>query len=294
MILYFSGGTTSKLITEFMQEHNCSRLLSYYNDKKVIEQKLCDDVFLDCGAWSAFNRKVVIDIGTYLDYIKSHRDYFTVAASLDVIPTNNVNKSAEDSFDNYICLKKHIGNEFPLVPTYHKGEPLDYLKKLLCYPDVDYIGIGGMLGYKDTAKNRRELFLDLVFDIIQKEHPDIKVHLFGLTDLSLLGKYPIYSADSTTWSRAASYGEILTDFGRILISDKSYYTGSVSRFMSVNNFNEEQLFKMKGYVNNYGFTIEELQSSVEKRQMFNIVYMKKKADNLTTTSSIYVPRKRLF
>ena len=277
-----------------MKENNCSRLLSYYNDKKIIEQKISDDVFLDCGAWSAFTKNVNIDIDTYLDYIKSHKDYFTVAASLDVIPTGDVNKSAEDSYDNYVYLKKLIGNEFPLVPTYHKGEPLNYLKKLLCYPDVDYIGIGGMLGYKDTAKNHREAFLDSIFDIIQKEHPDIKVHLFGLTDLSLLDKYPIYSADSTTWLRAGSFGEILTDFGRILISGKSYYTGSVSRFMTVNNFNEEQLSRMKDYVSAYGFTIEELQTSVEKRQMFNIAYMKNKVDNLDVGNSKYVPRKRLF
>lgn len=288
MILYFSGNS-SKQVTEFMAEKNCSRLFSYYIDKKIIESKICKDVFLDCGAWTAFTKGVNIDLDDYLQYLKTNKDCYSVAASLDVIPSGNTDKSVKDSYDNFVYLRSRLGSEYKIIPTYHRGEPIDALRKLLQYSDeygsVDYIGIGAVAS--NINKDMRDNFLSSVFNVIYKERPDIKVHLFGLTDLSLLAKYPIYSADSTTWVMAGAMGEILTDFGRIKISEKNF------KFDSVNGYSVEAREALASYVNKFGFTLQELQSSAEYRKMFNILYMKTKVDKLVKCNN-FIPKKRLF
>lgn len=287
MILYFSGAS-SKIVTNFMIKNNCSRLFSYYIDKKLIESKICNDVFLDCGAWTAFTKGININIDDYLHYLKSNRDCYKVAASLDVIPTESYVKSAKDSYDNFVYLRNSLGPSYTIIPTYHRGESLDTLKKLLCYSDVhgqlDYIGIGAVAS--NVNKKMRDEFLTCVFNTIYKERPNIKVHLFGLTDLSLLTKYPIYSADSTTWVMAGAMGEILTDFGRIKVSDKNFHVKAIG------GYSDEQLSILREYVNSFGFKLEDLKKSAEHRKMFNIMYMKTRADNLTCEN--YVPRKSLF
>lgn len=290
MILYFSGGTTSKPITEFMRQNNCSRLFSYYNDKKVIESKVCDDVFVDCGAWTAFMKGVDIDIDVYADYLSTHSDCFKLAASLDIIPKDDVNKSAEDSYNNFVYLRKKLGVAQPIIPTYHMGESIDNLKKLLDYSDefgpVDYIGVGAVAHNKN--RDVRDDFLNSVFTTIYYNRPGIKVHLFGLTDLALLDKYPIYSADSTTWLIAGAMGELITDFGRIKISDKNFKRDSVK------GYSVQALEALSSYIQNYGFTLEQLQESTEQRQMFNILYMKHVTDNIDSEKVNFKPKKKLF
>ena len=290
MILYFSGGTTSKLITEFMSANNCARLFSYYNDKKVIESKVCEDVFLDCGAWTAFTKHKVIDLETYKQYLEEHKDTYKVAASLDVIPHGDYKESAKLSYNNFIELRKYFGNSIQLLPTYHRGEPLEALIKLLTYEDeygkLEYIGIGAVASNKSRIV--RDTFLQTVFNTIKKYRPDIKTHLFGLTDLSLLDKYSIYSADSTTWLMAGAMGEIITDFGRIKISDKNL---SLNGFKAFNTQERESLIS---YITKFGFTIEELQESSEKRQLFNVAYIKSKTDKIEWKNSKFIPKSKLF
>lgn len=279
MILYFSGGNSSKDITEFMQKHNCSRLFSYVNDKKCIEAKMCDDVFMDCGAWSAYTKKIQIDIDSYIKYMQEHKDCYTVAASLDVLPDSrlqNYRESANKSYDNFVYMRKKLKNSVQFIPTYHRGEPIDNLLKLLNYEDsygkITYIGIGAVASMK--SRDVRDKFLENVFDLIAKVRPDIKIHLFGLTDLSLLEKYTVYSADSTTWLIAGAMGEILTDFGRIKISGRNM------RLDSVNAYSDAETEALRKYVGKFGFTLEQLQESDSSRQMFNILYMKTKTDSI--------------
>lgn len=288
MILYFSGAS-SKIVTQFMIKHNCSRLFSYYSDKKIIESKICNDVFLDCGAWTAFTKNVNINIDEYLEYLKVNKDCYKVAASLDVIPQNNSSQSAKDSYDNFVYLRNKLRTDCLIIPTYHRGESIDNLKRLLLYSDnygqLDYIGIGAVAS--NVNAKMRDNFLQNIFNVIYKERPDIKIHLFGLTDLSLLTKYPIYSADSTTWVMAGAMGEILTDFGRIKISDKNFH------IKAIGGYSDEQLMILDSYVNSFGFTLDELRQSAEHRKMFNVLYMKTKVDNLNCVNT-YIPRKSLF
>lgn len=290
MILYFSGGTTSKEITKFMQDNNCARLFSYWNDKKAVESKVCENVFLDCGAWTAFTKNIKIDLDVYMKYLQDHKDCYTVAASLDVIPQNNFNASAQESWNNFLTMRKTLGKEVNYIPTYHRGEDISNLERILTYQDeygpLDYIGIGAVASNKN--RDVRNDFLDTVFQVISKKNPTIKIHLFGLTDLSLLDKYPIYSADSTTWVMAGAMGEIITDYGRIKISNKNFATDSVAGFSA-----QEKTIIMN-YIEQYGFTLEELQESSEKRQMFNILFMKRKADAIQFNDKHFKPKKRLF
>lgn len=284
MILYFSGGS-SPTITKFMQEHKCRRLFSYYTDKKSIESKICDNVFVDCGAWTAFTKNKIIDVNEYINYLEMYKDCFELCAGLDVIPKNNNYKvSAEQSFYNFQTMREHFGNTIQMLPTYHRGEHINNLIRLLNYTDehgtVDYIGIGGLASNKSAVI--RDKFLLNVFDVIHKYRPDIKVHLFGLTDLSILRKYSVYSVDSTTWLIAGANGEIITDFGRIKISDKNFSKSGIKNICSVEHT------ALRNYVSDYGFELDDLAQNCESRQMFNVLYLKKKIDKISSGSNCRV------
>ncbi len=43
------------------------------------------DVFLDSGAFTAWTKRVEIDIQKYIEFIKQNQDVLTVYANLDVI-----------------------------------------------------------------------------------------------------------------------------------------------------------------------------------------------------------------
>lgn len=272
MVLYFAGGTTDEEINNYMWENNCSRLFSQYNDRKCIERlqkdnMLSSNTFIDSGAFSAFTKNVTIDIDEYCDYINGND--FSVVASLDVIPKHNTIKDTEDaaqkSWDNYIYMRDHLKNPNILIPTFHKNESFRWLDNILQYQDpngncIEYMALGGVAPIKD--KKVRDNFIRECFDHIKRINPNIKVHGFGITDLDLLEQYPFYSSDSTTWLRSAAMGELLSPYGRLIISDKrmNYDSVSIARVIS--------------YVESFGFDFERLKEDTTYRQIFNICYLK--------------------
>ena len=272
MVLYFAGGTTDEEINNYMRENNCSRLFSQYNDRKCIERlqkdnMLSSNTFIDSGAFSAFTKNVTIDIDEYCDYINSND--FSVVASLDVIPKHSTRKDTEDaarkSWNNYIYMRDHLKNPNILISTFHRGESFQNLDRMLYYTDkedkqISYIALGAIATTK--TQSVRDRFFDECFEHILRIRSDIKVHAFGVTDLHLLEKYPFYSADSTTWLRSAAMGELLSPYGRLIISDKrmNYDSSSIARVIS--------------YVESFGFDFERLKEDTTYRQIFNICYLK--------------------
>lgn len=289
MILYFAGGSTDKRISTYLKKNDCGRLFSVYNDRTSIDKLYQQDllpnkIFLDSGAFSSYTKGVTIDIDSFCEYINSH-PFLTVTASLDVIPDmNNMNVTAEKSWQNYLYQREKVDYKYKLIPTFHRGESLQNLDRILYYTDeegkqIPYIALGAIA----TTKTRsvRDRFFDDCFEHILRIRPDIKVHAFGVTDLHLLEKYPFYSADSTTWIRAAVMGEILSDYGRLAISErKCEYTG-----LSLN--------QVEKYVESFGFDLEKLRIDPVERELFNIAYLKRWNDNYQYKTST-VKKKRLF
>jgi len=165
---------------------------------KQINENNPIDIFLDSGAFSVFTGKAVISLNDYVGFIKENEDILTCYANLDVI------SNVEESWKNQEKMEK--AGLSPL-PVFHLREPIEYLHRCMEY---DYFCIGGVATESRTILQRE---LDLVFNIICPEKNDhfpvSKVHGFGITNVSLLLRYPWYSADSTTFLKLAAYGRIL-------------------------------------------------------------------------------------
>ena len=146
------------------------------------------NLFIDSGAFSAWQGGFEIDLKKYIDFIHEHKEFIHVYACLDVI--NN----AEKTWQNQLEMEKQ--GLSPII-TYHTGEELEWLEKYVeRYP---YIAIGGTAG---GAQKYRQRFLDECWHIIcdtPDRKPRCKVHGFGIGALNLKNLYKWHSVDSTTW-----------------------------------------------------------------------------------------------
>jgi len=154
-------------------------------------------LFLDSGAFSAFTKKVEINIDEYIAFIKEHSDYIDIYANLDVIG------NAEATYEN----QKYMESKgLKPLPTYHLTSDKKWLK--LYADNYEYLAIGGLAAKLLTGP---ELLKEL--DLIFSEYicgpdgfPRLKTHGFGLTSVDLLIRYPWYSADSTSWVLCSRFG----------------------------------------------------------------------------------------
>lgn len=280
-------------------------LFSYYfQQKQNVVDKLKDYIkpgklFIDSGAFSAFTKGVKIDVDSYIDWINERTDDITVYGQLDIIPATLSSEvgltvyeeSARKTWENYLYMHLKMKEPEKLLYTFHVGEPIKYLKQALEWTDengnhISYIALGGMVG---KPRAIRRAFLENCFNAIKKSsNPDVKVHAFGMTDFEILEEFPIYSADSTSWIMVGAMGNIMTDFGNIAVSENQ--KNDKNHFSHLSKESIEDFNKMIG---KYGFTLEELSVSRNKRIMFNAMYMIERASKIDNRKKI-LSRRKLF
>ena len=210
--LYFAG-CQHKDIENYIIDRKCCRLSSFAEKKDM--NMLCrettetpyDKLFIDSGAIAALNKGQHIDIDEYIEFINRINNV-TVWAELDLIPTHDrssetTKKSSEVSWQQFLYMMERLNDDKKdkLIPVFHYGEPKIALERMLntevCGRLTPYIGVGG--GYNINSKDHFNYYLR-VFKIVQSsKNPNVKIHAFGMTRLSLLEQFPFHSADSTTW-----------------------------------------------------------------------------------------------
>ena len=173
---------------------------------------------LDCGAFSAWRRGEVIDLPKYIAYVKSHQDLLDCYVALDVIPGSlgrapgsrkrprtlaEVKVSGAESYANLQAMK---AEGLSPIPTFHQGEELVWLAKML-RDGEPYIGIS-------PAKNMpwyvQQEWLDRMFAILTDRAGNalVKTHGFGIASVDFLKRYPFFSCDTAGWCTAAGKGKI--------------------------------------------------------------------------------------
>ena len=173
-------------------------LISYYGLQKKYS-KIKDrlekiDVFLDSGAFSAFNSSANVSLSDYISFLKENK--FKTYASLDVI------YNPEGTRKNFEIMKNEGLNP---IPTFHFGTDI---KELDYYTQFPYIALGGLVPY---AMKRKKLqnWLDYCFEkLIKKVQNGLKVHAFGVQNVEILKRYPFYSADGTSWKEGPRWGRV--------------------------------------------------------------------------------------
>lgn len=194
MKIYFA--VTGQQEPAYLSEEKLNLLMSYHYYQKDVSRiftlvKQGIDVFIDSGAFSAYNSGKEINIDDYCKFIlESGCNYY---AGLDVL--YNEKKTEEN--------QKYMEETYGLtpIPTFHKGESIEYLHRLL--DKYDHIALGGLV-FSGNMKN----YLDAIWREILNHKPTLKVHGFGLTGQEHIANYPWYSVDSSSFKSGKRFGRI--------------------------------------------------------------------------------------
>ncbi len=192
----------------------------------------CRWLFIDSGAYSVHTGNAHITADEYIDYINSIDDDIDVFAQLDKIPgTFRMPKSPEDyvesarlSWENYLYMRERVKSPHKLMPVMHQGESMDHFKFMIEWKDengkmLEYVGVSPS---NDRSQADKDIYLRNIADVIKhSKNPNVKTHLYGMTSLESLSKYPCYSADSISHRLIAGYCKVLSPtFGVISVSKK--------------------------------------------------------------------------
>lgn len=238
----------------------------HYVEKQTFVDHMRRDgakVFLDSGAFSAWNIGTTIDMVAYCNYIKRNEDILRVddgdimASVLDGIG------DPLKTYQNQLAMEQ-MGVR-PL-PCFHFGEDVRYLDWYV--QNYKYITIGGMVG-KSVPQLRQ--WLDRIWPhmIDGSGRPKLKVHAFGITSIPIMKEYPWYSCDSSSWIQAAAFGSIITpEWGPLKVSEKSPSRHDWGQH--VTTLTEPEQDAVFQYLEKNGFTYERLSTIYESRAAFNL------------------------
>ena len=277
---------------------------------KAIEWKkdgFCRWLFIDSGAFSVHTGKANTTVDEYLDYLNSIDEYIDVCAQLDTIPgtfgqpksKEDYEESARKSWDNFLYMRTKMKSPNKLMPVFHFGEDFSALENMLTWRDengnlLDYIGISPA---NDASQDDKNAYLQNVADVIARScNPNVKTHLYGMTSLDALSKYPCYSADSISHRLIAGYAKVLSEnFGVISISKKSRTAKSKSNMSFVETADEYNMKKLTDEIESLGFTLELIEESSSARVVMTMHNIQK----LIKTKYAYHPKnvrrqKKLF
>jgi len=283
--LYFAG-TQCKEADLYIEEHGCLRLLSYLNDKNHIKNRVDKGMktFVDSGAFSAHTKGKVVDVEDYINYVNERTEFVTIFAQLDKIPgdfgkpktTQQLMEAPILSWQNYLYMRDRVAEPDKLLPIFHQGEDFSYLEKMLETTfngrHIPYIGLSPA---NDMATIRKEAYLKKCFEIIKaSSNPTVKTHAFGMTSLKLLEKYPLYSADSTSWIMTAANGSIMTKWGVMEISNNQ----KVHKKHIFHKTQQEQDI-VRAELLKFGIDYDEAMVDYKVRMICNIKFLQNWADN---------------
>ena len=289
--MYFAGSQGEDFDKE-MVDMGCDRLFSQLNDKKHISKHLeltenkPTKTLIDSGAYSVVSSGKTVDIDKYIEYMEAIGDRVTFFANLDVIPLSDEHQEllrcADEGFINfeYIYAKSTFRDK--LCAVYHEGEPFEVLERYVNFykehPSMHYIALGGVV---DSSAPSTYEFCRKNCLYIKKHLPYAKIHLFGYTRLNDLQTINCDSVDSTTWIKASIYGTIITPWGRLNVSDRR-----AGERDSIHNLPVDARNRVYDFIENMGFTVDEVRNDPKKRVAYNVKYLLDWCKNYK-----YAPRK---
>lgn len=248
------------------QTENILESYHYIGRQRYVDEIRNDGekVFLDSGAFSAWNADATIDIDGYCDYIKCNTDILRVedgdvmASVLDGIG------DPQKTYENQLYMESK--GVRPL-PCFHFGEDERYLEFYI--QNYTYITIGGMVGKPvPTLKT----WLDRIWSrylVDGSGKPRLKVHAFGITSFEIMREYPWYSVDSSSWIQAAAFGSIVTPkYGPVKVSDKSPSRHDAGQHITT--LTQEEQAVVLAMLDEQGFDMHRLSTVYESRAAYNI------------------------
>lgn len=263
------------------------------------ERGAVKSLFIDSGAYSVYTgKKSHLDVDEYIKYVNGLDEHIYAVAQADTIPgkfgvaktTEDYIESADKSWENYLYMRKRMKSPEKLIPVFHFGESFDTLRRMLDYRDpevsehskvhsdvlgemyMDRVNIVGLSPANDSAQKDKDLYLGQCYDFISRSsYPDVKTHLFGMTSLPSLAKFPYYSADSVSHRLRAAYNKIFTrKWGVISLTDKSRVSKTKSNMSFYKTCDAATRKEFDEFLASYKFTFEEVQNDNAARTCIDI------------------------
>jgi hypothetical protein len=251
--LYFAAANRASLVD--LRAAGATRVLVAFPELRKAPQHLAAyeglDVFLDCGAWSIASGAIKpFTADEYAAWLKACSFPFSAVAALDDI------FDGETSWTNFQRMRE-LGVD--AIPTWHVGEPLELARRYAAASDR--IAMGGL------ASRSRDRRLPEIVRAAMKLFVGTRVHLFGVGALRvLLAGRAADSADCTGWLFAANHGEIYTLLNWPQVRNLDVTRGSA-------DYSTDVAMRLATEVGRYGYTMRELQTSLEARRRYNITVL---------------------
>ena len=220
--LYLASYDDSKIMNDAW-ENDWPLLYSQINNRGCIINRLSaptnGKLLIDSGAHSAHTKGITLDLEEYIGFVNENIDKFTLYVQVDKIPgVYRMPKTAKDwleapqlSWENYLYMREKSKDPSKLVPVFHQGEDLKWLRNMLDYTfsDGSHIPYIGLSPRGDVSLKAKYDFSAECFATIQNSsNPNVKTHAFGATSLEMLERLPYTSADSTTWVLVSAFGQV--------------------------------------------------------------------------------------
>lgn len=313
---FFSGSLTQEMHDMLLAMPNFEPIdiLISQLDRSAIPKAIqwkhdgfCRTLFIDSGAFSIHTGNAHTTVDEYIDYVNSIDDDIDIFAQLDTIPgkfgqpksKEDYEESARKSWENYLYMRDRVKSPHKLMPVFHFGESFAALSNMLEWRSasgdrLDYVGISPA---NDVSQSEKNVYLQEVADHIAKSsNPNVKTHLYGMTSLDALSKYPCYSADSISHRLISGYCKILsTHFGVISVSKRSRTSKSKSNMSFLDTADEYNLNLLKKEIEDLGFTLEQIQDSSAARVVMTMHNIRKlTSDKLKYDAGRIKRAKKLF
>lgn len=194
----------------------------YRNLTKIVEYRP-RSLMLDSGAFTAWNsgsRVTVQEVIAAYHEMEQAMGMKALCINLDVIP-GEVGRNSTPG-ERTAAMERSLRNAdrlraagFTVTEVYHQDEPQAFLERLLARLPGD--GVLCVSPRNDTGVNVRKKWLQSLFAFFRTRDIQPRIHILGLTTLgNTVYQYPIYSADSATYTLSARFGSILNDRGKIV------------------------------------------------------------------------------
>jgi hypothetical protein len=232
------------------------------------------EIMLDSGAFTAWSKgeEVTLDhlIPIYSEMIEKyeHQVKCIWLINLDKIPgergrtasPEEMVQAMETGDANFEVLKKHFGDR--VLPVYHQNEPVSQLMRMA--EENQYICVSPR---NDLPEGSRVKWSQEVHQLI----PGVKTHGLATTGAYMMASVPWGSVDSATWVAIGAYGGIIIENDRQLkilqISEKSGSIKEADAHFNTLSSIEQQFIVSR--IENYGFTVKDLQEQHMYRMLFN-------------------------
>ncbi len=171
-----------------------------------------------CSKWDYYDTPEFWEyIDAYAVFVQKHKIGIDYYANVDAIP------NPELTYRN----QKYLEEAFDLnpVPVVHYRTDMSWLRRYI-EEGYDFVALGGLVG--SMTKDGCRGWIDRCFDVIcdtPNRMPAIKVHGFGVTNYSMMWRYPWFSVDSTVWTKLGAYGDILVPHmrgGKFVFNERPY------------------------------------------------------------------------